>query len=515
MYKSVIKPKNIVKIVLALVVLLSFSMLISTTFSSYVHGSQDETWAESTWPEQNWADEQAWPEQNWSDEQAWPEQNWADEQVWSEQNWADEQAWPEQNWADEQTWEELPHPEELWDNEVEDVELINPIPIQMGVEGNDYPIILVNAFLFSWGRGELGGLHPWGGFSSIPDFLNEQGFTTLETVIGPFSSNRHRAIELYYYIKGGTVDYGAYSAARDNHERFGRTFPGVYPEWDGTTRVHLVGFSMGGLTARELANLIAQGCQDEIAFHQQNPHLEISPLLAGETTGGIHSITTIATPNNGMSFVENRNVLLPFARTALTAVAALSGVVPERTFFDFRLDQFGLSRNHGETFAAYADRVFSSSIWTTDNISITDLRVNGVTANAVNLQTRPDIYYFSHTGQTTRARGRLGEVPLLTTDPILIPSTLFTIAHRDMRTNPVIDRNWAASDGMVSTVSSLHPFGHPARPYDGNPVRGEWNVHPVMHGWDHSNLHGFGLFNGHDVNQFYIDIATSLRSLPR
>ncbi|MBO1919740.1 hypothetical protein J4710_00925 [Staphylococcus xylosus] len=32
----------------------------------------------------------------------------------------------------------------------------------------------------------------------------------LEKGMSPFGSNYDRALELYYYIKGGTVDYGAY-----------------------------------------------------------------------------------------------------------------------------------------------------------------------------------------------------------------------------------------------------------------------------------------------------------------
>ena len=39
------------------------------------------------------------------------------------------------------------------------------------------------------------------------------------------------AVELYYYIKGGTVDYGAAHAAKYGHERYGKTYEGVYKDW--------------------------------------------------------------------------------------------------------------------------------------------------------------------------------------------------------------------------------------------------------------------------------------------
>ena len=527
MYTNNIKYKYMLKIVLLIIAFwlisvpihATFSSGVDTTYNSYI--SQFQFHDDFEMLEENGAEE--W--EGWESWDGW--ENWDGREVW--ENWEGWQEWEESINESWEEWEESINSEESTaeiaeedrEEEVVNIELHTPAFTQIPMAGNNYPIVFVNSFLFSWGADELGPLHPWGAFSSIPDFLATQGFRVLEPIIGPFSSNRHRAIELYYYLKGGTVDYGAYQAFTYGHARFGRTFPGIFPEWDHETRVHLIGFSMGGLTAREIANLIADGCEREIAFHQQNPHLEISPLLAGETTGGIHSITTIGTPNNGMSFVSERNIFLPFAQRMVRFAASLSGVTINRFIFDFRFDQFGLRRNPGETFAAYANRVFSSPIWRTQNTAIRDLRVNGVTANATNLQTRPDIYYFSHTGQTTRnngrprRNGRTGERPMLSTDLILIPSTLFTIVHRDPLTNPPIDNRWAASDGMVSTISSIHPFGHPARPYDGNPVRGVWNHHPVMHRWDHSSLHGYGFSRTTDeVNQFYLNIAWSLQSLP-
>jgi len=384
--------------------------------------------------------------------------------------------------------------------------------LEQFTERNDYPIFLVPG-LGGWGPDDLGSFSYWGGSQSITRFLNRQGLRTYEVAVGPFSSNRDRAIELYYFIKGGTVDYGAYHAARYRHARFGHTFPGIYQQWSDEAKIHLIGHSLGGLTSRELANLIAVGCEREIRFHERNPHLAISPLLAGETTGGIHSITTIGTPNNGTSFAESQNILVPFAQRMVITAASMSGVASNRVIYDFRLDQFGLSRNPGESLTSYTNRVFSSPIWRSNDMAFFDLSVRGVTANAVNLQTRPDIYYFSHTGQTTRRMPIVGEMPLRSTTPFLKPSALFMSRHRNLRSRPPINNSWAASDGMVNTISSLHPFGHPARPYDGSPNPGEWSFHPVMHGWDHGNLHGIG--NTNQAFQLYLSMARRVRSLPR
>ena len=54
----------------------------------------------------------------------------------------------------------------------------------------------------------------WGGGKyNIKSELTKQGYRVHEANIGAFSSNYDRAVDLYYYIKGGRVDYGAAHAA--------------------------------------------------------------------------------------------------------------------------------------------------------------------------------------------------------------------------------------------------------------------------------------------------------------
>jgi len=72
---------------------------------------------------------------------------------------------------------------------------------------NNYPIILVHGFM-GWGRDEMAGYRYWGGKFDIEEYLTENGFEVYTTSIGPVSSNWDRAIELFYQIKGGQVDYG-------------------------------------------------------------------------------------------------------------------------------------------------------------------------------------------------------------------------------------------------------------------------------------------------------------------
>jgi len=393
-----------------------------------------------------------------------------------------------------------------------------PVSAQVEVEApsetNEFPLVFVHG-LGGWGPDELFGINYWGGLYSILDNLEAQGFTTLQATVGPVSSNRDRAIELYYYLAGGTVDYGETHSERHGIERFGRTFPGIFPEWSSEQRIHLIGHSMGGLTIREVANLIANGCEDEQAHYVANPEAEISTLLAGESDRGIHSITTIATPNNGTSFAEDQNAFVPFMQRLITYLAAIGGV-PNQNIYDFKLDQFGLHRASGESFSSYVERVFNSSIWETTNVANHDLSVSGVAANSRNLQTLPDIYYFSHTGQSTNVSSLTGNHrTTVRMNPLFILPAHFMFNYRDPYSVPAIDDAWAANDGLVNTISSFYPFGHPANPYDGNPVIGTWNYHPVMYGWDHMVFMGIGARTPREVNRFYLEMAERLWNLPQ
>ena len=90
------------------------------------------------------------------------------------------------------------------------------LPELLSSDGNHYPIVLVHG-LFGWGGTEVLGLNYWGGFSSLRDILNDAGYNVYTPSIGPVASNWDRACELYAYLVGGTVDYGAYHSATNGH----------------------------------------------------------------------------------------------------------------------------------------------------------------------------------------------------------------------------------------------------------------------------------------------------------
>jgi triacylglycerol lipase len=67
----------------------------------------------------------------------------------------------------------------------------------------------------------------------------------------------------------------------------------------------------------------------------------------------------------------------------------------------------------------------------------------------------------------------------------------------------------------VNSVSSYYPFGADAKPYDGQPKKGQWSYYPVMYDRDHLDFMGFDVIPQAYVNAFYADVARSLLELDK
>ena len=77
------------------------------------------------------------------------------------------------------------------------------------------PILLIHGFM-GWGRDEMQDYYYWGGFTDLQEYLKSEGFEVYTISVGPISSNWDRAIEAFYQIKGGQVDYGTYHSNKYN-----------------------------------------------------------------------------------------------------------------------------------------------------------------------------------------------------------------------------------------------------------------------------------------------------------
>lgn len=370
---------------------------------------------------------------------------------------------------------------------------------------NEDPIILVHGF-----NGFTGDNKPttegnyWGGDKlSISQDLRDSGYETYEASVGALSSNYDRAVELYYYIKGGTVDYGAAHAAKYGHARYGRTYEGVYKDWQPGQQVHLVGHSMGGQTSRLLDTMLREGNQEEIAYQAQHGG-EISPLFQGGNDDMITSVTTVGTPHNGTHAADQlgneqliRQIAYDYSKFQNNKWSQV----------DYGFSQWGLKQRPNETYIDYVKRVKAeSNIWLTDDNGFYDLTRQG--AAQLNEQTSldPNAVYKTYTGESTRASITGRQVSDINMNPS------FRLTGNVI--GKAAETEWRENDGLVSVVSAQHPFNQDFVTATDDVQKGVWQVTPVKHDWDHEDFIGSDVTQSvvttEELQQFWHEIAADL-----
>jgi len=380
---------------------------------------------------------------------------------------------------------------------------------------NDYPIILVHGLL-GFGRDELFGFKYWGGFADLEEELRKAGYETYTAAVGPVSSGWDRACELYACIKGGRVDYGVAHSMEFGHDRYGRTYPGLYPEWgevDPATgkvrKVHIIGHSLGGPTGRALIQLLEQGAP----VPGQGDH----PLFRGGKSW-VCSLTTISSPHDGTTLAYRYDWNQSLIKPAFTFLISISSSSPD-LYYDFKLDQWGLCRSPGEDFSSYRDRVVHSDIWVRSKDTA---YWDGCPEGAMELngwvRAQPSVYYFSWATEATYLDPLSGtQVP-----EIGVPGHMASIARfigsysRKDETDLPIDSSWWQNDGIVNTNSMDGPtLGSTDRiqQFSGIPVAGQWNYMGLLESVDHLDIIGIPTADN-DLKRWYLSLADLLASLP-
>lgn len=377
---------------------------------------------------------------------------------------------------------------------------LNVLGRSAGSAGNDYPIILLHGFA-GWGEDEMLGYNYWGGLVDLKSYLTGLGHDTRVATVGPFSSNWDRACELYAFIKGGRVDYGKVHSEENSHDRYGRTFPGIYPEWSEENPIHIISHSMGGQTMRVLIHLLEEGSREE---RQGTSSQELSPLFQGGHSW-VMSGTSVATPHDGTTLTGHVLSLIPIAQELM---ALVSSAADGNFLYDFKLDQWGLTRRSGESYSAFADRVWNSSFWEgTNDICTWDLSPEGARELNSWVSAAPNVYYFSIANQCTNRGWFTGyHYPKIYMNPALQPFAT------------MMGREWTRSrretDGVVNTNSMDGPDENSSDTivaYDGTPRPGEWNFMGVQKGWDHLAIVGQNVWS---VKSLYREMAEVLHELP-
>ena len=212
---------------------------------------------------------------------------------------------------------------------------------------NKDPIVLIHGFL-GWGREEISDTYYWGGQHDIEQYLRNKGYRVITVSIGPISSSYDCAIETFYQVKGGQVDYGQEHSTKYGLDQRpeGKKYKGLYPEWDQNHPVHLMGYSFGGITSRMLLYLLNNMFVDDATGSPDE-----SMLLGSSLPGWVKSITSLSTPHNVATISNIVTDILPFTDNLLPVANMISS-----NYYDFDLDHWGISKKEKESWPLYLIR---------------------------------------------------------------------------------------------------------------------------------------------------------------
>jgi len=408
---------------------------------------------------------------------------------------------------------------------------------------NTYQIVLVHGFA-GWGRGELFNIKYWGIFTDLEANLNQSGYPTVSAKVGPFSSNWHRACELYAQLLGLPVDYGQYHAQTYKYLRTSRDYTGhaLYPSWSSTNKVHFISHSMGGQTVRVLAYVLNQGDANE-------------KLLSGHSLlfdGGkdwVASITTLSSPHDGTTLANIIGNVGDFV-ISLVGIAGIGLQNSLENFYDLYLDTYGLIRQPGETFGSFVTRALGSSLFQipyNHAISLWDLSTDGAKELNGLYPTQSNIYHFSYS--TSATHPYCNEFACIASifgictvrnffncidynygnnwdmNPLFL---IFGAGMGSYVAQPGGPSNYASNgtalnyrqnDGVVNSLGTRYPTNNLSpsivsgyTDFSTSYSKGTWNHLAFKSTWDHFDIIGGDPFI--NVTPFYLNIAAFLYGIP-
>jgi len=389
---------------------------------------------------------------------------------------------------------------------------------------SDDPVVFVHG-LMGWGqRDKINRIMPYWGMTtgSLTDYLSSQGYETYAASVGPISSAWDRACELYAQLVGARTDYGVKHSQDFGHDRYGIDYEQpLFDGWGTERAVNLVGHSFGGATTRLFLDILANGRPEEVAAAKA-AGVEPSPFFLGGKGSWVHSLTAIAAPHNGTTFIETCGDFTMVAAELATSISKALGLSVFKGVYDFQLDQFGIRKDDGETFSQALERVLHSAFL--------DLTIDRALEINDDIGIEPNVYYFSYAGNQTvsnAAGDSFSPSPAMW--GLFHPGSAKMGRYYDRYTAGgfYINKRWLPNDGMVNTVSALYPTHSDSTCLTDDGARGWknyngytdttfrpglWYVMPVQT-LDHIQFIG-GMLNGSILNTraLYRDIVQDIYS---
>ncbi|XP_023544761.1 uncharacterized protein LOC111804255 [Cucurbita pepo subsp. pepo] len=306
------------------------------------------------------------------------------------------------------------------------------------------PIVLVHG-IFGFGKGRLGSLSYFAGAENKDERV-------LVPDLGSLTSIYDRARELFFYLKGGLVDYGEEHSRVCGHSRFGRLYEqGQYPEWDEDHPVHFVGHSAGAQVARLLQQMLADKAFEGHRNTSENWVLSIT-ALSGAFNGTTRTYLDGMQPGDGETMKPTS--LLQLCRVGVIAYDWLD-IGWLKKYYNFGFDHFNMSWKKKGVLGLMKCVLGKEGPFAYGDWILPDLTIQGSMRLNSRLQTFNTTYYFSYATKTP-ARRIFGIHPLLSIRALQMSRWRFppdlSPPYKGYR-----DEDWHDNDGALNTISMTHP----------------------------------------------------------
>lgn len=387
------------------------------------------------------------------------------------------------------------------------------------VKATNYPTLFIHGFLGVPADQLFSKLYRYfGSFTKdlIKD-LNKEGYETYYPGLGPFMPMWERVCELYAYIFGGRVDYGVVHSQKHHIKRFGRTYPGVLKDL-GTpgkhAKVNLIGHSFGGPTVILFADVLTNGCKEEL---DATPADEVSEFFKGGKGDLLHTVTTLSGTNHGTTITTfmGDKVIELISRTILSAGALVGNQL--QNVYDLYFDPWGImedpadwkggpigSLNDPQKKAginAYATNKDGGNIAYEMKPEVCDAILSGNKPNA-------KTYYFARPARGTHTNKYGTESPDGHIFPLFKP--LAWLLGNYTNKEKGFGKEWLPNDGIVNVKAMRAPNGVEQYDFvDGMAVKpGVWYNMPTQN-WDHQGWAGMFISKA----TYYDVISAIMRSI--
>ncbi|RYR59330.1 hypothetical protein Ahy_A05g025198 isoform C [Arachis hypogaea] len=333
--------------------------------------------------------------------------------------------------------------------------------------GDDLPPIVLVHGIFGFGKGKLGALSYFAG-------AEKKDERVLVPDLGSLTSVHDRARELFYYLKGGQVDYGEEHSKACGHSQFGRIYEqGHYPEWDEDHPIHFVGHSAGAQVVRVMQQMLADKAfkgYENTSEHWVLSLTALSGALNGTTRTYLDGMRDLNAnprtiwdsfrPEDGVSL---KNVcLLQICRIGVL-IYDWFDIPWLKNYYNFGFDHFNMSWKKAGISGLVDCLLGNAGPFASGDWILPDLTIQGTMKLNSQLRTFPDTYYFSYaTKRTRKVRGITVPSGILGIHPLLFVRVLQMSQWTYPPNAPLPykgyrDEDWHDNDGAMNTISMTHP----------------------------------------------------------